>query len=64
MTAATLSDQGISETLGLADLALGEFKKEHQHVINIYGKIRYNVGSCDDNFGAETLCKICISINI
>ena len=63
MTAATLSDQGMSEMLGLADLALGEFKKEHQYVINIFGKLD-NVGSYHDNFGAETLCKICKSINI
>ena len=29
MTATTRCDQGMSEMLGMADLVLGEFKKEH-----------------------------------
>ena len=63
VTAATRRDQGMSKTIGLADLVLGEFKKEHPHVINIYGKSD-NAGSYHGNFGAETLHKICKSINI
>ena len=60
MTAATRCDQGMSEMLGIADLVLREFKKEHLHVINIYGKSD-NAGSYHGNFGAETLYKICQS---
>ena len=57
MTAATQYDQGMSEILGIADLVLGEFKKEHPYVIKIYGKSD-NAGSFHGNFGAETLYKI------
>ena len=60
MTAATRSDQGMSEILGIADIVLGEFKKEHPYAINIYGKSD-NAGSYHGNFGAETLYKICQS---
>ena len=53
MTAATRCDQGMSETLGMADLVLGEFKKEHPYVIKVYGKSD-NAGSYHGNFGAKT----------
>ena len=52
MTAATRCDQGMSEMLGIADLVLRQFKKEHLHVINIYGKSD-NAGSYHGNFGAQ-----------
>ena len=57
MTAATCCDRGMSETLGLADLVLKEFKKEHPHIENIYGKSD-NAGSYHGNFAAETLYQI------
>ena len=60
MTAATWSDQGMCEMPGIADIVLGEFKKEHLYVINIYGKSD-NAGLHYGNFGVETLYKICKS---
>ena len=45
---------------GIADIVLGEFKKEHPYVINIYGKSD-NAGLYYGNFGVETLYKICKS---
>ena len=60
MTAATQCDQGMSGMLGMADLVLGKFKKEHPYVIKTYGKSD-NTGSYHGNFGAETLYKIYIS---
>ena len=53
MTAATQCDQGMNEMLGMADLVLGESKKEHPYVINVYGKSD-NAGSYHGNFGAQT----------
>ena len=63
MTAATHCDHGMSETLGLADLVLKEFKKEHPHIENIYRKSD-NAGSYHGNFAAETLYQICISTEV
>ena len=56
-------DQGMSETLGMADLVLGEFKKEHPYATKIYRKSD-NAGSYHGNFGAETFYKICKSKGI
>ena len=50
----------MSETLGMADLVFGEFKKEHPYATKIYGKSD-NAGSYHGNFGAETFYKICKS---
>ena len=63
MTPAKWCDQGMSKTLGLADLVLEEFKNDHSHVINIYGKSD-NSGSYHGNSDAGTLYKICKYINI
>ena len=63
MTAAKWCDQGMSKTLGLADLVLEEFNNDHSHVINIYGKSD-NAGSYHGNSDARTLYKICKYINI
>ena len=60
MTAATRCDQGMSEMPGMADLMLGEFKKEHPYLKKNYGKSDNN-GSYHGNFSAETLYKICKS---
>ena len=53
----------MSETLGLADLVLKEFKKEHPRTENIYGKSD-NDGSYHVNFAAETLYQICKSTEV
>ena len=63
MTAATRCDQAMSEALALADLLLNEFKKEHPHIENIYGKSD-NAGSYHGNFAAETLYQICKSTKV
>ena len=54
MTATTWYDQGMSEMLGLADLVLEEFKKEHPRIIIIYGNSD-KAGLYHGNFGVETL---------